>query len=103
MPEEIKIGLFSATLSDELLEMTKLFMETPIQILVKNEELTLQGITQYYVNIGSDSEKYECLKDIFATITISQSIIYCNSIKRVNDLEEAMLEDNFPQRRFMVK
>ena len=103
MPEEIKIGLFSATLSDELLEMTKLFMETPIQILVKNEELTLQGITQYYVNIGSDSEKYECLKDIFATITISQSIIYCNSIKRVNDLEEAMLEDNFPVKKIHGK
>lgn len=103
MPDSIKIGLFSATLPNELLEITKLFMENPIKILVKNEELTLQGITQYYVNINSDSEKYECLKDIFATITISQSIIYCNSIKRVNDLEEAMLEDNFPVKKIHGK
>lgn len=103
IPDSVKIGLFSATLPDELLEITKLFMENPIKILVKNEELTLQGITQYYVNVNSDSEKYECLKDIFATITISQSIIYCNSIKRVNDLEEAMLEDNFPVKKIHGK
>ena len=103
MPESIKIGLFSATLPNELLEITKLFMQDPIKILVKNEELTLQGITQYFVNINSDSEKYETLKDIFATITISQSIIYCNSVKRVNDLEEAMLEDNFPVKKIHGK
>lgn len=103
MPETLKIGLFSATLPDELLEITKLFMESPIKILVKNEELTLQGISQYYVNVNSDSDKYETLKDIFATITISQSIIYCNSIKRVNDLEEAMIEDNFPVKKIHGK
>ena len=44
MPESIQIGLFSATLSDELLEITKTFMENPIKILVKNNELTLQGL-----------------------------------------------------------
>lgn len=103
MPEEIKIGLFSATLPDELLEITKLFMENPIKILVKNEELTLQGIAQYYINLNNDSEKYETLKDIFSTLTISQSIIYCNSIKRVNDLEEAMLEDNYPVKKIHGK
>ena len=103
MPETIKIGLFSATLPVELLEITKLFMQDPIKILVKNEELTLQGISQYFVNLNSDSEKYDTLKDIFATITISQSIIYCNSVKRVNDLEEAMLEDNFPVKKIHGK
>ena len=103
MPEHIKIGLFSATLPDELLEITKLFMDNPIKILVKNEELTLQGIAQYYINLNNDSEKYETLKDIFSTLTISQSIIYCNSIKRVNDLEEAMLEDNYPVRKIHGK
>ena len=103
MPESLKIGLFSATLPNELLEITKLFMDSPIQILVKNEELTLQGISQYYVNVNSDSDKYETLKDIFATITISQSIIYCNSIKRVNHLEEAMIEDNFPVKKIHGK
>ena len=103
MPEKIKIGLFSATLSEELLEISKTFMENPTKILVKNKELTLQGIAQYFVNLNDDSDKYETLKDIFSTLTISQSIIYCNSTRRVDDLEEAMLEDNFPVKKIHGK
>ena len=103
MPESIQIGLFSATLSDELLEITKTFMENPIKILVKNNELTLQGIAQYYINLNDDSGKYDTLKDIFSSLTISQSIIYCNSTRRVDDLEEAMLEDNFPVKKIHGK
>ena len=103
MPENIQIGLFSATLPTELLSITSSFMRTPIKILVKNEELTLQGISQYYINLNDDSEKYDTLKDIFQTLTISQSIIYCNSTRRVDDLEEAMLEDNFPVKKIHGK
>ncbi len=103
MPEKIQIGLFSATLPDELLSITSSFMRNPIKILVKNEELTLQGISQYYINLNDDSEKYDTLKDIFQTLTISQSMIYCNSTRRVDDLEEAMLEDNFPVKKIHGK
>ena len=103
MPEKIQIGLFSATLPDELLSITSTFMRNPIKILVKNEELTLQGISQYYINLNDDSEKYDTLKDIFQTLTISQSMIYCNSTRRVDDLEEAMLEDNFPVKKIHGK
>jgi len=103
MPETIQIGLFSATLSEELLEISKTFMVNPIKILVKNKELTLQGISQYYINLDDDSSKYDTLKDIFSTLTISQSIIYCNSTRRVDDLEEAMLEDNFPVKKIHGK
>ena len=103
MPEKIQIGLFSATLSEELMEISQTFMQHPIKILVKNNELTLQGIAQYYVNLNDDSDKYETLKDIFSTLTISQSIIYCNSTRRVDDLEEAMLEDNFPVKKIHGK
>jgi superfamily II DNA/RNA helicase len=103
MPENLQIGLFSATLNEDLMHVAKTFMRTPIKILVKNEELTLQGIAQYYVNLNDDSEKYDTLKDIFATLTISQSIIYCNSTRRVDDLEEAMLEDEFPVKKIHGK
>tara|TARA_B110001450_G_scaffold134625_1_gene126408 strand:+ start:4173 stop:5435 length:1263 start_codon:yes stop_codon:yes gene_type:complete len=103
MPENLQIGLFSATLNDDLMQVAKTFMRTPIKILVKNEELTLQGISQYFVNLNDDSEKYDTLKDIFSTLTISQSIIYCNSTRRVDDLEEAMLEDEFPVKKIHGK
>lgn len=43
----LQIGLFSATLKEDTLAITKNFMHNPLMILVKNEELTLEGIRQY--------------------------------------------------------
>jgi superfamily II DNA/RNA helicase len=71
-------------------------MRNPIKISVKREQLTLEGIRQYYVAVEDDRQKYLTLKDLFSQITLSQCIIYCNSIKRVDDLCEAMKEDGFP-------
>ena len=71
-------------------------MRDPVKILVKSEQLTLEGIKQYYIAIENDKFKYETLKDIYSSLTVSQSIIYCNSVKRVNDLYIAMNSDNFP-------
>jgi len=93
---DIQVALFSATYSEELEELSKSFMQNPTQIRVKAEELTLQGIAQYYINLMDDVQKYETVKDIFESLTISQAIIYCNSTHRVDDLAEAMKTDNFP-------
>jgi translation initiation factor 4A len=95
MPDSIQIGLFSATWPDELDELSKMLRD-PIKILVKSDELSLKGIAQYYINIDSDQQKYETIKDLFSTLSISQAIIYCNSVKRVDDLADAMLSDEFP-------
>ena len=46
--------------------------------------------------------KYETLKDIFSSLSISQAIIYCNSTRRVDDLCEAMKEDQFPLYNLIV-
>ena len=103
MPNEIQIGLFSATMPDDLQELTQKFMRKPIKILVKAEQLTLQGIAQYYINLEDDVQKYECLKDLFQSLTISQAIIYCNSTRRVDDLQEAMEADGFPVKKIHGK
>ena len=47
--------------------------------------------------------KFECIKDIFSAINVSQAIIYCNSTERVNHLAEAMIEDNFPVKKIHGK
>jgi len=91
----VQVGLFSATLPPELQALTDKFMRNPVRILVKSELLTLEGIKQYYVALDDDSQKYATLKDIFNIISMSQCIIYCNSIKRVTDLAEAMQNDGF--------
>ena len=103
MPNDIQIGLFSATMPTDLQELTDKFLRNPIKILVKAEQLTLQGIAQYFINIEDDVQKYETLKDLFSSLTVSQAIIYCNSTKRVDDLQEAMEADNFPVKKIHGK
>lgn len=96
LSKDVQVGLFSATLPADLLNLTQKFMRNPVKILVNSEMLTLEGITQYYIALDDDGQKYSCLKDLFNSLTVSQCIIYCNSVRRVSDLYEAMKEDKFP-------
>ena len=96
LPSEVQIALFSATIPYELETLTSKFMRNPVKVLVKNEQLTLEGIQQYYIALDNDDHKYDTLKDIYGSISVSQCIIYCNSVRRVQDLYEAMISDNFP-------
>jgi superfamily II DNA/RNA helicase len=91
-----QIALFSATLPHNIFQITTKFMREPINIRVKAESLTLEGIKQYFVAVEDDRQKYLTLKDLYQFISLSQCIIYCNSVKRVKDLYEAMEGDNFP-------
>ena len=103
MPEKVQLGFFSATMPEIVKELINRILQDPIKILVKAEQLTLQGIKQYYVQVYNDNEKYATLKDLFANLSIAQSIIYCNSTNRVDDLFEAMTEDGFPVGRMHGK
>ena len=92
----VQVCLFSATMPPELHSLSDKFMRDPVRILVKSEMLTLEGISQFHVALETDHDKYAALKDLFTRISVSQCIIYCNSIRRVSDLAEAMTNDGFP-------
>lgn len=94
--KNVQIALFSATLPNNIFQITNKFMRNPVKICVKAESLTLEGIKQYFIAVNDDREKYLTLKDLYLHISVSQCIIYANSIKRVIDLYEAMKEDQFP-------
>lgn len=96
LSNDIQICLFSATMPASLYSLAEKFMRNPIKIIVKTEQLTLEGIKQYYVNLDDDIQKYDTLKDLFSTFSVSQCIIYCNSVKRVADLYDAMSQDGYP-------
>ena len=91
----IQVALVSATLPDSINAIIDKIMRNPVRISVKREMLTLEGIAQYYIAVDDDRQKYATLKDLYGLISISSSIIYCNSVKRVQDLYEAMKEDDF--------
>ena len=94
--QDIQVGLFSATMPEDINGIINKIMRNPVKVCVKREQLTLEGISQFYIAIEDDRQKYNTLKDIFSFIAVSQTIIYCNSIKRVQDLYQAMKEDDFP-------
>jgi ATP-dependent RNA helicase len=61
----------SATLPQEILEMTNKFMNDPVKILVKRDELTLDGIKQFFVSVDKEEYKFETLCDLYDTLTIT--------------------------------
>jgi translation initiation factor 4A len=95
MPEDVQVAIFSATMNREVIEITSHFMRDPVKIIMEAEQLSLQGIAQHYVSLRSDDEKFDTLKDICSRMSISQCVIYCNSVNRVRQLHEAMLKDGF--------
>jgi translation initiation factor 4A len=57
MPQNIQVILLSATMPSDVLDVTGKFMNDPIKILVKKEELTLEGIRQFYVTVEREVNK----------------------------------------------
>lgn len=89
IPQECKINLFSATMPKEIIALTNSFMSSPAKILVKNEELTLLGIKQYYINLKKEW-KLETLMNLYKGLDIAQAIIFCNSKISVETLTTEM-------------
>lgn len=95
MPKKMQVCLFSATMPVNFFDVTAKFMNDPIKILVKADQLTLEGIKQFYIDVQKNSYKFETLCDLYSLLTINQSIIYCNNKKVVDDLTYRMKEANF--------
>lgn len=91
---KFRVCVFSATMPNFILDETDRFMD-PIRILVKKEELTLEGIKQHYINVEKESWKYETFCDLFSFISIAQSIVYVNEIQRAEKLYKKLSEDNY--------
>jgi len=92
---QIQVILLSATMPDEVLEVTSRFMRDPIRILVKKEELTLEGIRQFYISVEREEWKLDTLCDLYETLTITQAVIFSNTRRKVDWLTEKMHERDF--------
>mmetsp|Transcript_28390 Transcript_28390/g.39511 ORF Transcript_28390/g.39511 Transcript_28390/m.39511 type:complete len:370 (+) Transcript_28390:173-1282(+) len=92
MPAEVQVCLFSATMPQEVLEVSERFMRKPVRILVKRAAVTLDGIKQFYIHVEKEDWKLETLCDLYDTLSITQAIIYCNTRRKVEWLNEKMIE-----------
>lgn len=95
LPQSTQVVLVSATLPQEVLEMTRQFMNEPIRILVKRDELTLEGIKQYFVPVDKEEYKFATLIDLYESLTVTQAVIFCNTRNKVEWLAAKMRENNF--------
>jgi translation initiation factor 4A len=95
IPSSTQICLFSATMSDSCLKTAHKFLNEPNTIYVRKEQLTLEGINQYYVFTDNDKIKYDTIIDLYSSIIINQLIIYCNTKQRVVYLANSLTKDNY--------
>ncbi|GFP81574.1 eukaryotic initiation factor 4a-3 [Phtheirospermum japonicum] len=95
LPPELQVVLVSATLPNEILEITSKFMTDPVRILVKRDELTLEGIKQFFVAVEKEEWKFDTLCDLYDTLTITQAVIFCNTKRKVEWLTAKMRDSNF--------
>jgi translation initiation factor 4A len=94
IPENCQVALFSATMPQEIMGITGKFMNNPAKILVKREELTLEGIRQYYIPMKKEW-KIEILLNLYKMMEITQAIIYCNTKKTVDYVTEELIKKGF--------
>lgn len=95
LPTNIQVVLLSATMPASVLDVTTKFMRDPVRILVKKDELTLEGIRQFYVSVGQEEFKIDVLIDLYETITITQAVIFCNTRRKVEYVQEQLQKNDF--------
>jgi translation initiation factor 4A len=96
VPKNTQVAIYSATMPREILDVTKNFMENPVKILVKKEQLTLEGIKQFFIGMNKEEDKVDTICDIYDTLKINQSIIYVSSKRKVEWLADYMRQNDFP-------
>jgi superfamily II DNA/RNA helicase len=95
LPTNCQAILISATLNRNVTEFSKKYMHNPKKILLKNEEIVVDLISQFYLKVNDESQKFETLLDIYSMISACQAIIFCNSINKVKWLEIELTKANF--------
>jgi len=95
MPTGIQTILISATMNPNVFTLTKKFLHDPIKILLKNSEVAVEIISQFYVEIDTEEAKLDTLLDLYGIASTTQTIIFCNTIRKVEWLKENLEKNNF--------
>jgi translation initiation factor 4A len=95
-PKDCHVALFSATMPESVIEVANKLLQNPVRILVMPEEVTLEGIKQYFVPLDKEEWKYDVLCDLYKQLTINQAIIYCNKRQKAEWLADKMVQEGFP-------
>lgn len=95
-PSGIQVILISATMSINVFNASKKFMHDPIKVLLKNNEVIVDLISQFYLDVETEELKFDTLLDLYNLVSTSQAIIFCNTIRKVEWLDQNLKQNNFP-------
>jgi translation initiation factor 4A len=94
-PKTTSLALFSATMPKNVLDIAENYLSNPIRILLPQDEVTLEGIKQYYVNLEREDWKLPVLLDLYQQITVNQALIYVNKRQKADWLAKQLSTHGF--------
>jgi len=94
-PSTTRLALFSATMPKNVLEIAENYLSNPVRILLPPDEVTLEGIKQYYVQLEREDWKLPVLLDLYQQITVNQALIYVNKRQKAEWLAKQLSSHGF--------
>ena len=95
IPTDAQVALISATIPQDMANLFDILLKPDfISILIKDDQLTLDGIEQYYIHLD-EQYKQSAIIDLYQFISIGQGIIYCNKKNKADELKMVLTEKDF--------
>ena len=95
-PESSQVALFSATMAPEVVAVANKILRDPSRILINSEDVPLDGIRQFFIELGREDHKFECICDLYKHLNITQALIFCNKRQKAEMLTEKMSAQGYP-------
>lgn len=89
VPQERQTILFSATMPQPILDITKNYQRDAELVKVVKKELTVRNIDQYYYEV-KEKNKEEVLSRLLDMYNPKLSLVFCNTKRRVDELTAAL-------------
>lgn len=93
LPRTIQVLLFSATFPEKVMRYAEKFAPNANQMRLRQQELTVRGISQMYMDCPSETEKYEVLCKLYGLMTIGSSVIFVKTRQSANEIQQRMEAD----------
>jgi translation initiation factor 4A len=95
-PVTTRCAFFSATMNPDVVEFADSLLQDPVKILLPPEQVTLEGIKQFKVEVEREDWKFEVLLDLYKNLNIAQALIYCNTRMKAEELADKMTRAGYP-------
>jgi translation initiation factor 4A len=94
-PTSTVLGMFSATMPEEVLELAETLLNKPMRILTPPDQVRLEGIQQYHIFVDNPAWKIDALADLYKHMTVNQAIIFVNKKETAEKLSKKMSDEGY--------